>query len=168
MRGPLLAFRDCENYQSEAENGSDENKPCFNLRTFVGVKTRVLFHLEHKIHLLHGNAACLSPTLRPQREATILESHFSLLSSFFILGKTNVLIICQKPSFYLYRFYSSESRVLFLFCLFNVLRDAMGLLSRAVSLSTTQTQPREDRSQVNLSRKIKTYKIRYFLRKKSD
>lgn len=44
----------------------------------------------------------------------------------------------------------------------------MGLLSRAVSLSTTQTQPREDRSQVNLSRKIKTYKIRYFLRKKSD
>lgn len=79
-----------------------------------------------------------------------------------------MLIICQKPSFYLYHFYSSESRVLFLFCLFNVLRDAMGLLSRAMSLSTTQTQPREDRSQVNLSRKIKPYKIRYFLRKKSD
>lgn len=87
LRGPLLAFRDCENYQSETENGSDENKPCFNLRTFVGVKRRVLFHLEHKIHLLHGNAACLSPTLRPQREATILESHFSLLSSFLFWGK---------------------------------------------------------------------------------
>lgn len=99
MRGPLLAFRDCENYQSETENGSDENKPCFNLRTFVRVKTRVLFHLEHKIHLLHGNAACLSPTLRLQREATILESHFSLLSSFFNFGENKCADYLSETEF---------------------------------------------------------------------
>lgn len=30
LRDPLLASRDCENYQSETENGADENKLSFN------------------------------------------------------------------------------------------------------------------------------------------
>lgn len=129
LRDPLLASCDCENYQSETENGSDENnKPCFNLRTFVGVKMQVLFHLEHKIHLLRGNAACLSPTLWLTLGRGVKQQFRSLVSPCCLISffgeKTNMLIICQKLSFYLYHFDSSESRVLFLFCLFSLLLDA--------------------------------------------
>lgn len=93
LRDPLLASCDCENYQSETENGSDENnKLCFNLRTFGGGgKDAGSFSLraqnppapwERCLPFSHNMAH-----FRPQHEATIPESRFSPLFSFFLWGE---------------------------------------------------------------------------------